>query len=164
MEGKGDIATRAQILTLLQKGIPISEITQDTSFARRTIYDILRRAKERRYDPSKDHRILVSYVEDGQRSGRPKKCTPEIEEEVIKIISQNSTTRELSTQKIANTVAPLVKGGISARTIYRILRRRGYKPCKLTRKPGLTQANKLKRLTWCLDHEYWTIDDQKKVI
>jgi transposase len=164
MEGKNDAAIRAQVLTLLQKGVSIDEIIKDTNYARRSIYNILKKAKDRGYDPLKDTRIFLSYVEDAPRSGRLKKCTPEIEEKVINIISPNSTTRELSTQKIADTLAPLIKGGISARTIYRILRRRGYKPCKLTRKPGLTQANKLKRLQWCLDHEHWTLDDWKKVI
>ncbi len=146
IESKNDAATRAQALTLLQKGVAIDKIIKDTNYARRSIYNILKKAKDYRYDSSKDTRILLSYVEDAPRSGRPKKCTLEIEEQVINIISQNSTTRELSTQKIANTLALLIKGGISARSIHRILRRRGYKPCKLTRKPGLTQANKLKRL------------------
>jgi len=54
-------------------------------------------AKERGYDPSKDTKILLLYVVDAPRSGRPKKCTPELEEEVIKVISKNSTTRQLST-------------------------------------------------------------------
>jgi hypothetical protein len=27
------------------------------------------------------------------------------------------------------------------------------KPCKPTRKPGLTKDNKLARLKWCLDHK-----------
>ena len=62
-------------------------------------------------------------MEDAPKVGRPKKCTLEVEEAVIKIISKNSTTRELSTQKIANIIYPLVKGGILARSIYRILRR-----------------------------------------
>jgi transposase len=96
---------------------------------------------------------LLTYVEDAPRSGRPKKIIPEVEEEVIKTISKNSTTRELSTQKIADMISPLVKGGISARSVHRILRRRGYKPSKPTRKPGLTQDNKTKRLKWCLEHK-----------
>jgi transposase len=148
----------------LQKGVSIEEIIKDTSYARSSIYAIQKTAKARGYDPSKDTRILLSYVEDAPRTGRPKKCTSDVEEQVIKAISQNSTTRELSTQKITDTLTPLIKGGISARSIHRILRHRGYKPCKPTRKPGLTQANKLKRLKWCLDHEHWTLDDWKKVI
>ncbi len=94
------------------------------------------------YDPEKNKKILLAYVEDAPRISRPKKCTTEVEE-VIKVISKNSTTRELSTNKIACIVSPFVKGGISACSIYRILRRRRYKPCKPTRKPSLTTDNKL---------------------
>jgi transposase len=72
---------------------------------------------------------------------------------VIKTISKNSTIWELSTQKIADMISPLVKGGISARSVHRILRRRGYKPMKPTRKPGLTKENKLARYNWCLAHK-----------
>jgi hypothetical protein len=56
----------------------------------------------------------LSYVEDAARIGRPKKCTPEVEKAVLDVISQNLTTQELSTQKIADHVSPLVQGGISA--------------------------------------------------
>ena len=57
-------------------------------------------------------------MEDVLKVSRPKKYTLEVEEAVIKIILKNLTIRELSTQKIANMVFPLVKGGILARSIY----------------------------------------------
>ncbi len=53
-------------------------------------------------------KILLAYVEDVLRPSRPKKCMPEVEEEVIKAISKNSTIRQLSTQCIANIVSPLI--------------------------------------------------------
>ena len=105
----------------------------------------------------------MSYVEDAARIGLSRKCTPEVEKAVLDVISQNSTTRELSTQKIADRVS-LVQGGISARSIHRILRKQGYKPCKPTQKPGLNKANKLKQLEWCLDHQDWTLENWKKII
>ena len=159
-----DNGTRVQALTLLQKKTPILEIMADTGYSKGAIYEILKKAKQRGYDPEKDKKVLIAYVEDAPRSGRPKKCTPEVEEEVIKIISKNSTTRQLSTDMIASMLTPLVKGGISARSVHRILRRRGYKPCKQTSKPGLTAENKLTRLKWCLEHKDWKLEDWKKVI
>ena len=57
-------------------------------------------------------------MEDAPKVSRPMKCTLEVEEAVIKTILKNLTTRELSTQKIANMISPLVKGGILARSIY----------------------------------------------
>jgi hypothetical protein len=57
---------------------------------------IQKTAKSRGYNPSKDARILLSYVEDAPRTRRPKKCMPEVEEKLIKAICQNSNTCELS--------------------------------------------------------------------
>jgi transposase len=88
----------------------------------------------------------MAYVEDAPRAGRPKKVTIKVEEKVIKAITKNLTTRLLSTQAITNLVSPLVHNSISARTVHRILRRKGYKPCKPTTKPSLTKENKLIRL------------------
>lgn len=79
-------------------------------------------------------------------------------------MSKNSTTRELSTPKSADIVSPRIRGGLSDRSVHRILRRRGYKPCKPMRKPGLTKENKLARLTWCLDHKDLTLKDWKNEI
>jgi len=121
-----------QALTLLSKGFKPNKIKADTGLLKSTIYNLQKKALSRGYDPSKDQKILIAYMEDAPKVGRPKKCTPEVEEAVIKIISKNSTTRELSTQKIADIISPLAKEGISARSIHQILCRRGYKPVKPT--------------------------------
>lgn len=159
-----DDGTRVQALALLSVKTPMAEIIKKTGYTESTIYKIRKKAKSRGYDPSKDEKILLAYVTDAPKTGRPKKCTLEVEEAVIKAISKNSTTRQLSTQAIAHIVSPLCKGGISACSVHRILRRKGYKPCKPTTKPGLTNDNKLARLQWCLDHENWTLEDWKNVI
>jgi hypothetical protein len=75
---------------MLENGIPIDKISSDTGYHRRTIFKIQQKARSRGFDPSKDSRILLAYVEDAPRSGRPKKTTPEVEEEVVKAISKNS--------------------------------------------------------------------------
>jgi hypothetical protein len=159
-----DPGTRVQALTMLQLGRNAKEIAITTGLDRTTIGRIEKRARARGYTPETDPKILIAYVEDAPRAGRPKKVTLEVEEAVIKAISKNSTTRLLSTQAIANLISPLVQNGISARTIHRVLRRKGYKPCKPTTKPGLTKENKLTRLQWCLDHKDWTLEDWKNVI
>ena len=86
-----------QALTLLSKGFKPDEIKADTSLSKSAIYDLRKRALSHGYGPSKDRKILITYVEDVPKVGKPKKCTPEVEEAVIKTISKNSTTRELST-------------------------------------------------------------------
>ena len=40
----------------------------------------------------------------------------------------------------------------------------GFKKTKPTRKPGLTKKMKEDRLQWCLAHQDWTLEDQKRVI
>jgi transposase len=98
-KGPHDNGPRIQALTLLGKGFKLDEIKMDTGLSKSAIYELQKKATSRGYDPSKDRKILVAYVEDAPKVGRPKKCTPEVEEAVIKTISKNSTTRELSTQK-----------------------------------------------------------------
>jgi hypothetical protein len=113
-----DNGTRVQALTMLQLNRPVSEITH-TGYNKRTISRIQKKAKEREYKLEKDPKIPLAYVEDTPRASRPKRATPEVEQEVIKTISKNSTTRGLSTTQIAEIVSPLTKGGkISARTIH----------------------------------------------
>lgn len=102
-----DAGTRIQALSLLQVKTPIEDIIKRTGFTKSTIYRIQKVAKEHGYDPSKDTTLYLAYVEDTSRVERPKKITPEVEEEIIKTISKNSTTRSLSTQQIAKTLSPL---------------------------------------------------------
>ena len=88
-----DSATRAQALTMLQLNCPIKDITSKTGFDRKTIYRIEKRAKDRGYTLETNPRIQLAYVEDAPHTSRPKKATAEVEEEVIKAISKNSTSR-----------------------------------------------------------------------
>ena len=113
-----DNGTRIQALTMLQMKVTVSEIIERTGYNKSTISRIQKKAKERGYDLSRDTKIYLHYVEDAPRVRKPKKCTLEVEEMVVATISKNSATRELSTQAIANTLAPLVRVGISACSIH----------------------------------------------
>jgi hypothetical protein len=74
---------------MFQLNRPVSEITPTTGYNKSTISRIQKKAKEREYKPEKDPKILLTYVEDAPRAGRPKEATPELEQEVIKTISKN---------------------------------------------------------------------------
>ncbi|OJJ69705.1 hypothetical protein ASPBRDRAFT_46060 [Aspergillus brasiliensis CBS 101740] len=63
---------RIQILTLWAYGVSTQEISTKMNVPLRTIQGIVKRAKERGYNPQADFRIRREYVEDGKRSGRPK--------------------------------------------------------------------------------------------
>jgi transposase len=73
-KGPHDNGPRVQALTLLSKGFKPDEIKADTGLSKSTIYDLQKRALSRGYDPSKDRKILIAYVEDTPKVGRPKKC------------------------------------------------------------------------------------------
>jgi hypothetical protein len=53
---------------------------------------------------------------------------------------------------------------ISASTVYRVLKEEGYSSYKRTMNPSLNKANKKARLTFCLVHKDWTLEDWKNVI
>ena len=161
MPGKyHDIATRAQALTLKVIKCPDAENTKITGLPRSTINSIYRTARARGYNPDACQTLFNSYIEDAPKPGPPCKATLEVEDAIIAVLSKNSTTRELSCQRIADLITP----NISARTVHRVLKRRGYRSCKPTTKPGLTAENKLARLKWCKDHADWTLEDWKNVI
>ena len=99
-----DPATRAQALAIVQLGCPIEEIISTTGFDPSSITRIKKRAKDRGYDPEKDKKIIFVYVGDAAHASKPKRLTPEVEQEVIEAISKNSTTRQFTTRGIANLV------------------------------------------------------------
>jgi transposase len=158
-----DLGTRLQALALLEHGIPHATITTITGISTTAIFAIRRRAISRGYDSTTSKTLLLSYVEDAPRSGRPKKATKELENEVVQVITKNSTTRQMTTQQIANAISTEACS-ISARTIWNVLKSLGYGCYKPTYKPGLTKEAKAARLAWCLEHKDWTLEDWKNVI
>jgi hypothetical protein len=53
---------------------------------------------------------------------------------------------------------------ISAVTVWRILRKAGFRKMKPIRKPGLIKKMKIKCLKWCIEYKDWTLEDWKNVI
>jgi len=96
----------------------------------------------------------MNYVTDTPRSGRPP-LSQEICDEVIKVVTKNSTSRMYSCQKIADVVSKnLGKDDIiSASTVYCVLKKNGYGTYKPTVKPGLIKTIKEARYAWCLAHK-----------
>jgi transposase len=154
-----DIATRAQALTLKAMGRPNAEIQLITGMQPRTVQLLYQKALERGFDPETKI-ILNHHVDDGKRSGRPKKQTTELIQDVVSKVRRDRYGREKSCSQIAADLG----GRASAMTVWRILRAAGFGKTKPTRKPGLTPEMKQARLQFALDHEHWTLEDWKKVI
>ncbi|KAK7550742.1 hypothetical protein IWX49DRAFT_588508 [Phyllosticta citricarpa] len=68
-----DIATRVHALALKVNGFTDKEILDQTGVASRTIRHIYSRARKRGFDPDKSKRIELKFIEDGKRTGRPRK-------------------------------------------------------------------------------------------
>lgn len=77
MRGPGHpIELRVQALTLITFGVDIRAVEAITGMPRTTIQYLVRKARERGYNPAVDPRIRREYVEDGKRSGRPRTAMP----------------------------------------------------------------------------------------
>jgi transposase len=154
-----DNATRAQALTLKLVGFSNAEIESITGIKTSALNSLHRKAIARGFNPSESKKILDVHVEDGARSGRPKKQTEELVTEVLSKVRRDRYAREKTCAQIATEV-----GGVSDTTVWRILRASGFRKTKPTRKPALTEVMKKARLQFGLDHKDWTIEDWKKVI
>ena len=102
--------------------------------------------------------ILHLYIEDGVITGRPKEISRETETALLENVTKDRSGREKSSEVLA------YEHGISASSVQRILKRRGFHAVKPTRKPGLNKAQRRSRLEFCLRHKDWTLEDWKKVI
>ena len=138
-----------------------------TTVSQSSIYRLCTTAVSRGYNPEISKKILAIYVEDAPTKTSRKPTPQRIVDLILQIVTKNSTTRSYSCRRIAQEVHNTsnqegVK--ISASTVYQILTANGYKSCKQTVKPGLTDEMKKKRLEWCLLYKDWTLEDWKNVI
>ena len=68
-----DNGTKIQALTLLIIGMKPAEVSKLLGISISQLYRLQQKAKDRGYDPRGDPKLLLSHVEDGERSGRPRK-------------------------------------------------------------------------------------------
>ncbi|KAL9606861.1 MAG: hypothetical protein Q9167_008147, partial [Letrouitia subvulpina] len=75
-----DLGTRIQALSLAEYGLPHQTVTAITGVSRWGISRLRKQAIERGYNPDISKRLLLEYVEDKPRSGRPHVVTPDKKE------------------------------------------------------------------------------------
>ena len=136
-------------MALRAYGIPATEIANITQISERTIRDIYRRAIDRGFDSRSSPLVLDTHVDDASRLGRPSKQTEDTKNSILEKVRRDRYSREKTCDCIAAEV-----GGVSGTTVWRILRASGLRKTKPTRKPGLTEKIKLKRLKFCRDHAH----------
>ena len=143
-----DIATRALVVTLKApcSGKTSTEVAGLAGISSRQVDRIYARAIERGFDPNLRPIVIKdAYLKDAPRSGRPSKQTAENQEAILKKIKLDRYGREktcgMLTRELTEAGIP-----ISGPTVWRILKKAGFRKTKPTRKPGLTQKMRDKRL------------------
>ena len=153
-----DDDTRMQALALIEHGIAYQTVVAVTQISKSSIYRLKAQARERGYNPLQSKKLLNSYVIDAPRSGRPSVITQAVENTILEAIRKDRYSREKTSFMLA------AEQGLSSSTILRVLRRNGFRPCKTTKKPSLTEAMKEARYQFALRYKDWTIEDWKRVI
>jgi hypothetical protein len=97
---KHSIGARIQAISFLELNIPHFEITAKTGISKAQIYKLRDKAISRGWDPKVSGIVEVHHVEDAPRSGRPK-TSQSIIDLILKTVTQNSTTRGWSCNRIA---------------------------------------------------------------
>jgi hypothetical protein len=115
---------------------------------------IYKAAIDRGFNPSGSEFIIQDeFINDLPRSGRPTKQTEDNARCVIAKIQRDRYGREKNCADIAGDLERELNIDISQTTIWRILRKHGYKKTKPTRKPGLSKSMKEVRLKFAQDHQ-----------
>jgi transposase len=157
--GYTPIPVRIQALCLATvANMPVPKVAEIMGMTPVTVYRIIKRARDRGFNPDIDARIREEYVLDAQRSGRPKEITPAIEQSVIDSVTKDRAGREKSAEFLA------YEAGISRSSCLSILKHHKFSSCKPTWKPGLTDEARRRRLAFAYAHAHWTLEDWKNVI
>ena len=119
-----DNGTRLQALALAEAGIPVKIITAMTEISRWTISRLQKQARDRGYDPNTSKKLLLLYVTDAPRSGRPKVVTSEIESVILAAVRKNRYDREKTLFML------IAEQGISATTVLKVLKNNNFRSCK----------------------------------
>ncbi len=153
-----DDGTRLQALALAEAGIATKIVTAITEISRFTVSRLKKQARDRGYDPSKSKKLLLSYVSDAPRPGRPPIITPELESAILAAVRKDRYGREKTSFMLG------AEQGISSTTVLRVLRRNNFRSCKTTKKPSLTEAMMEARYQFALRYKDWTVEQWKDVI
>jgi transposase len=92
-------------------------------------------------------------------SGRPRKTNARDDRAIVNEVRKN---RSISGKEV---MGELGASGISERTVRRrIVELTGWKSYWKTRKPYISDVNKVKRVAWAKEHVNWTTDQWRKVM
>jgi hypothetical protein len=82
------------VLSLLDAKIHIDRVSELSGISRKQIYYLRKQAKKQDYNPIISSVICKEYVTDKPHSGRPKKITKELKQEILEDVGKNHKGRE----------------------------------------------------------------------
>lgn len=97
--GNHSIGARIQAITLMQAGMKVDFVTEFTGIKKTRVYELVKQAKQRGYNPTISKVVEVYHVIEAPRSGRPQ-VSQVVKDEVLKLLTKNSTTRGISCSQI----------------------------------------------------------------
>ncbi|EED15546.1 conserved hypothetical protein [Talaromyces stipitatus ATCC 10500] len=96
------VELRVQVVTLVMVAkMKPQDVTNLLGLPLSTVYEIIKRAKARGFDPDISPRVEHAHVIDLPRSGRPKTITPEIEDSIVNSITKDRAGREKSAEYLS---------------------------------------------------------------
>jgi transposase len=108
-------------------------------------------------------RICSKYLPTLPKStgGHPKKLSPTNTCHAVHLITSGKAETAVD---IAKTLQTITNNPISAHTVQRSLKSAGMKAVVKKKKPLLSKRHMKERLDFALAHQYWTLDDWRRVI
>jgi len=93
--------------------------------------------------------------------GRPSKLSPANIRHAVNLITSGKATTAVD---ITKTLTSITNQPLSTQTVCHNLKMAGMKAVVKKKKPKLTKKHKKDRLDFALKHQYWTIEDWKKIV
>ena len=143
--GKLSEKVKREMIHLLKTGYGQREVSRMLKIPKTTV---LRHAKEQ-------------GIKSPPKKGRPKTLTSRDENFIVKEISSG---RIPNATKMSKEIKDKFNISVSSKTISRVLKKKGFKSAEKKEKPQLSKKNVKERLDFAKAHQYWTLDDWKRVI
>jgi hypothetical protein len=80
---------RVQVLTLWALKIQSPDIGRWLDLPNQTVRNIIKKGKDRGYNPNQSPRVKLEFMDDGKRSGRPKVISEDIKQAVISLVTKD---------------------------------------------------------------------------
>ncbi|KAG1444263.1 hypothetical protein G6F55_012377 [Rhizopus delemar] len=133
--------TVVRAISLLKQGKSVREVEGGTGLSKNTVGSL-----------RKTHCVGLEKP----KAGRPKVLSAADERYCVRQVTKN---RMSSATKVAKELEKDTGRKVSAETVCRTLRKAGLGAIEKPEKPLLSAKNIRKRLSWCMAHKDWTIDD-----